>query len=678
LLFLALVQHHYTSPLSMQPVCRLLIVFCTLLAGCVLAGLASCSKEPALPAVPLQLNHLRLGGFDLSVSGDNAGAPFNQPLNASFSAALDPATVQAGVVLSTSDGTRIPLAFSFFDDGRTFSGQPEAPIRPGQLFQLQITSSLRGRQGEVFPGITLSFTTRAEELQVIALAFDGTGALAANPVTNIARAPRIEITFSHPISQNPANGDHFRITGPAGLVPSAWSLSGDGRTVTLQPQTLAHLSRHQLWILSDLSGAAGEVFSTFTKTFFTVADNTPKFPVISDDELLTLVQRQTFRYFFDFAHPHSGMARERNTSGDLVTAGGSGFGIMALIVGMERGFISRAEGLARLNRILTFLETCDRFHGAWPHWMNGNTGRTIPFSANDDGADLVETSFVIQGLLTMRQYLTAAEQPLIDRINALWHAVQWTWFTRGGQNVLYWHWSPGRGWAMNMTITGYNECLITYVLAAASPTHPISQAVYVNGWARQGAIRNNRLFYNIRLPLGYDYGGPLFFAHYSFLGLNPTRLQDQYANYWDQNVNHTLINRAYCIANPRNFAGYSAQNWGLTASDNHFGYSAHSPTNDLGVIAPTAALSSMPFTPQESMEALRFFYYTLGDRLWGPYGFYDAFSIHHGWTANSYLAIDQGPIVVMIENYRTGLLWNLFMSAPEVQAGLGRLGFTIN
>jgi hypothetical protein len=351
---------------------------------------------------------------------------------------------------------------------------------------------------------------------------------------------------------------------------------------------------------------------------------------------------------------------------------------MALIVGMERGFITRPEGLDRLNKILTFLETCDRYHGAWPHWVNGNTGKTIPFSANDNGADLVETAFMVQGLITMRQYLNTTnvnEQQFINRINALWQAVEWDWFMRSNQNVLYWHWSLDKGWTMNMQINGYNEALIIYTLAAASPTHTSTSAVYNNGWARNGAIRNNKLFYSIKLPVGYDYGGPLFFAHYSFLGLNPKNLSDQYANYWEQNVNHTLINRAYCIANPKNFVGYSNRNWGLTASDNQSGYSAHSPTNDLGVISPTAALSSMPYTPTESMEALKFFYYTMGDRLWGNYGFYDAFNVTEGWVANSYLAIDQGPIIIMIENHRTALLWNLFMSAPEVKAGLTKLEF---
>jgi hypothetical protein len=373
------------------------------------------------------------------------------------------------------------------------------------------------------------------------------------------------------------------------------------------------------------------------------------------------------------------MARERNSSGDIVTTGGSGFGIMTLIVGMERGFISREQGLERMDKILTFLETADRFHGAWPHWLNGSTGKVVPFSANDNGGDLVETSFLVQGLLAFRQYLdpgVASEMSLIDRINALWHTVEWDWYTRGGQDVLYWHWSPDKEWIMNFPIHGYNEALITYFLAAASPTHTIAASAYHNGWAGNGAIISNKTFYGITLPLGQDYGGPLFFAHYSFLGLDPRNLSDKYASYWTQNVNHTLINHAHAVANPHHFVGYSDDNWGFTASDDQSGYSAHSPTNDLGVITPTAALSSMPYAPDQSMRALKFFYYTLGDRLWGPYGFYDAFNITEGWTADSYLAIDEGPIIIMIENYRTGLLWDLFMSAPEVQVAMDKLGFS--
>jgi hypothetical protein len=290
----------------------------------------------------------------------------------------------------------------------------------------------------------------------------------------------------------------------------------------------------------------------------------------------------------------------------------------------------------------------------------------------------VETAFLVQGLITVRQYLNESapnEKYIIDKINKMWREVEWN-FYRNQKNVLYWHWSPQYNWEMNLPISGYNEGLMPYVLAASSPDYSIPANVYHEGFARNGAIKNGRMFYGFTLPLGYDFGGPLFFAHYSFMGLDPGNLKDTYANYWQQNVNHSKINHAYCAANPKKFVGYSDHCWGLTASDNHIGYNAHSPTNDLGVISPTAALSSFPYTPEESMKAMKFFYYTLGDRLWGQYGFYDAFHLGEGWTASSYLAIDQGPIVCMIENHRTGLLWDLFMSAPEIQSGLTKLGFT--
>ena len=404
---------------------------------------------------------------------------------------------------------------------------------------------------------------------------------------------------------------------------------------------------------------------------------------LSDSALLDQVQKQTFRYFWDFGHPVSGMARERSNvspeyGNEVVTTGGTGFGIMAIIVAAERGWITREQAAGRIQKIVNFLWKADRFHGVFPHWLNGETGKVIRFSSKDDGSDLVETSFLFQGLICARQYFTAnnqVEQQLRNKILWMWEDIEWNWHTQGGQNVLYWHWSPNNGWSMNHPIRGYNECLITYVLAASSPKYAIEPKVYHDGWTGSIYFRNERTFYNIKLPLGFDYGGPLFFSHYSFLGLDPRGLKDRYANYWEQNKNHTLINRAYAIDNPKQFLGYSAKSWGLTASDSHVGYAAHSPTEDLGVITPTAALSSMPYTPEFSMEALRHFYYDKGDKLWSEYGFVDAFSESKNWVAKSHLAIDQGPIIVMIENYRTGLLWNLFMSSPDVQRGLNRLGF---
>ena len=443
-------------------------------------------------------------------------------------------------------------------------------------------------------------------------------------------------------------------------------------------QTLNYLTNYTIYINSG-ENLGGQIADDYQFSFVTEIDPMPKFPIISDDSLLTLVQKQTFRYFWDYAHPVSGLARERLGSGETVTSGGSGFGVMTIPVAIERGFITRVQGFNRMNTIVNFLNTkADRFHGAFSHWLNGTTGKVQPFSNKDNGADLVETAFLFQGLLTVQQYFkdgSTSEKAMCDTIQKLWEKVEWDWFQRDGQQKLFWHWSPSYNWDMNMPVTGWNEGLIVYVLAASSPTHAIIKSVYDNGFARNGAMKNGKSFYNITLPLGEDLGGPLFFAHYSFLGLDPRNLSDQYANYWTQNTAHARINYAYCVANPRRNFGYSADCWGLTASDISTGYTASSPNNDGGTIAPTAALASFPYTPAESMRALHFFYYTLGDKLYGEYGFKDAFNLNQRWFASSYLAIDQGPIVVMIENHRTGLLWNLFMKNTNIQSGLTKLGF---
>lgn len=532
---------------------------------------------------------------------------------------------------------------------------------------------------EPAPIVVPPVDTTTYSLQLNTALIDGVNFFSSGRIQNIDRSLPGVLTFNRPVDPTSLTNQTIRVAAPGLSGNLNWELSDSNRTITISaPTLLSQIQKYTLILSNTIKGVEGESFSGYQREFYTQVDSTPKFPLIDDETLMTLVQQQTFRYFWDFGHPVSGLARERNTSGNTVTIGGSGFGVMSILVGIERNFISRTEGVDRLNTIVDFLTTADRFHGAWPHWMNGNTGATIPFSANDNGADLVETAFMIQGLLTVREYLDAgnpAEADLIAKINILWEGVEWNFFTQG-QNVLYWHWSPTSGFSMNMQIRGYNEGLIVYLLAASSPTHPISAEVYHNGWAQNGAIQNGNTYLGTILPLGTSYGGPLFFAHYSFLGFNPTNLSDQYANYWTQNVNHTTINRQFCINNPNHYVGYGSGSWGLTACDNVSGYSAHSPTNDRGVIAPTAALSSMPYTPDESMEALRYFYFTIGDKLWGEYGFYDAYNFTAGWVAGSFLAIDQGPIIVMMENYRTGLLWNNFMQAPEVEIGMNVLGFS--
>lgn len=497
---------------------------------------------------------------------------------------------------------------------------------------------------------------------------------------NINSKPVIKFSFSAAINHTTVSNGITLKSSAGAAVSYNTSYQNNDSTVVISPSALTYLTKYTLAISTDLkSSKNGSLQSAINVNITTSIDSTNKFPTISDDQLLTLVQQQTFKYFWDFGHPTSGLARERNTSGDVVTTGGSGFGVMAIVVGINRQFVTRADGLARIQKIVAFLKnTAQTFHGAFPHWMNGVSGVVVPFSTQDDGADIVETSYMMEGLLTARQYFNGAgtdETQLRADINTIYNRVEWTWFTQG-QNQLTWHWSPDYGFVINQRIIGWDEALITYVMAASSPTYPISKIVYTHGWANDGSIKNGNSYFGVTLPLGPAEGGPLFFEHYSFLGINPNGLSDAYASYDVQAKAHSMINYDYCVANPANNVGYSADCWGLTASDTQNGYNASSPTSDVGTIAPTAAISSMPYTPDQSKQALRFFYYKLGDKLWGQYGFYDSFDLNNNWYASSDLAIDEGPIIDMIENYRTGLLWSLFMSCPEVKTGMKNLGFT--
>lgn len=648
-----------------------------LLGMTLLIGFTACKKKDAdSPSGVLQLAQVTVAGITLKTGETTNEIPVDSAINIYFNNTLDPNSIVGNVVLRQTDNTLVASEILLMNSNSSLRLIPAQPLKNVSAYRLQISSAIKGSQGETFPGIEFLFNTIAGKLTIKTITINNQPFKLPSIPRNIDwKKVNIVIGFSD--SLDPANLSTY-FTLSSGM-PLSFALSPEKTELTVSNTTdLQDFTKTWFSISKNLTAKNGATFDGFSNQFFTALDSTPKFPVISDDQLLTLVQQQTFRYFYDFAHPASGMARERNSSGDIVTSGGSGFGVMALIVGVERGFITRDEGIARLTKIIGFLETCDSYHGAWAHWLNGTTGKTVAFSTNDNGADLVETSYMIQGLMTVRQNLNPAiptEQNLITRIDAITDAVEYDWFTRG-QNVLYWHWSPNAGWIMNMQIRGYSETLITYIVAAASTTHSISASVYHQGYAQNGNIRNGNSYYGYNLPLGPAYGGPLFFTQYSFLGLDPRNLSDQYANYWEQNVNQSLINWSYCYTNPKGYLGYSKSCWGLTASDNPWGYNAQSPTNDLGVISPTAAVSAIAFSPSQSMDAIRFFYYTVGDKLWGEYGFYDAFAPTEGWWANSYIAIDQGPMICMIENYRSGLLWDLFMSHPKMDAALAKLGFT--
>ncbi|MHB8812154.1 MAG: glucoamylase family protein [Steroidobacteraceae bacterium] len=420
---------------------------------------------------------------------------------------------------------------------------------------------------------------------------------------------------------------------------------------------------------------------------------------MSDDELLTMLQKEAFLYYWDASGTHSGMAHE-NVPGDdrIVATGASGFGIMALVVAVHRHFISREQGLGRLEKILSFLERAPRYHGAWSHYNNDETAKTMPlFGMYDNGGDLVETAFLMQGLLTARGYFNgedARERALRQRITALWQGVEWDWYRRSPQSpFLYWHWSPQWGFQIHHPLIGFNETMAVYLLAIASPTHPVPASMYYSGWASQSKLAqeyrqgwsgstdgrfysNGKSYFGIKLDVGVGSGGPLFFTDYSFMGFDPHALHDRYTgSYFDNNRSIARINRAWCIADPKHFVGYGPDAWGLTASYGFYGYTTPSPdaANDEGTLTLTGALAAFPYTPQASMAALKHYYRDLGAELWGIYGPRDNYNPSEHWVAPHYMGLNQAPIVVMVENYRSEVPWRAFMSNPEIGAMLQRL-----
>ncbi len=419
---------------------------------------------------------------------------------------------------------------------------------------------------------------------------------------------------------------------------------------------------------------------------------------MTDDELLTMVQEASFRYYWDGAEKASGLAKEDIPGRhNMIATGASGFGIMAILVGAQRKFISRDEAIERFGQILNFLSRAERFHGAFPHFANGITGFAQDFfGPKDNGADLVETSFLMEGLLAAKQYFNGSseqEASIRNRVQAIWEGIEWDWFRQDPESkFLYWHWSPDKGWIINHRLIGWNETMVTYLLAIASPTHAVPASMYYTGWANQDSTgqeyrkawggtsegsmyTNGNTYYGNKLDVGVSNGGPLFFTQYSYMGYDPKAITDAYTNYFRNNQKIAIINWKYCTDNPNKYKGYSDNSWGLSASDGPYNYSADEPviSRDHGKITPTAALSSFPYTPEASMSALKTFYNKYGSFLWGEYGFRDAFSLSKNWVSSLYMGLNQAPVTVMIENYRSGMIWKLFMSNPDVQEGMRRL-----
>ena len=485
-----------------------------------------CDNEEATPG-DFILTKALLDSIELEEDNTSEDVPADRPINLFFSAPVDVASAEDGVRL-LQKGNESPITFSQ-SGSNTLTIFPVGALLPDTEYELVISQELKSTKGISASPVTFRFRTIPGDLELISLLLETREINGLNTVLDVPLNPEFQFTFSTEVNLTSFQESFSLSPNPGVTITQTETNQIDVQLVS----SLDPLEQYILNVSDELTNESGAPFDGYQTTLFTQVDTTRKFPLISDEELLIKVQEQTFKYFWDFGHPVSGLARERNTSGETVTIGGSGFGVMSIIVGIERGFITREEGIDRLEKIIDFLEfKAERFHGVWSHWLNGTTGEVIPFSSNDDGADLVETAFMIQALLTVREYLDEAdpqEKNLIDAINRMWHDVEWDWFTQGGQNVLYWHWSPNFGWEKDLAIRGWNEGLIIYFLAASSPTHPIDKEVYKQGWARNGNIKNTdgNSYFGYELPLREDRGGPLFFAHYSFLGLDPRTLEDQ-------------------------------------------------------------------------------------------------------------------------------------------------------
>lgn len=405
----------------------------------------------------------------------------------------------------------------------------------------------------------------------------------------------------------------------------------------------------------------------------------------SDEALLDDLQETGIRYFVELGHPDSGMAREGAPGWDGIYAtGATGMGLANLIVGVHRGYLERAEAVDQAYRVLEFLDTQAKPHfGAFVHWLDGDTGESILFDrenpkATHNGVDLVETSFLGQSFILLREYFDAdneSEARLRALADKLWLAIDWQAFVQevDGTPGLLWHYLNGVGHG-SLMIRGWNECFITYLLAVASPAHGIGTEVYRSGWFHPTVgLGDTREVYGIRQDVEWDTSWPLFFAHYSFIGFDPHALGYKGRSYFDHIQDACLVQIVYAHNKSSRFKDYG-ELWGLTASADPDGYRAHAPgEEDNGTLTPTASLASMPYVPGFVMTNARRMYRDHGETLWGPFGFYDAFNPSQEWVSNNYIGIDVGPIAPMIENYRSGLLWKLFMNAPEIKAAVDSL-----
>lgn len=407
----------------------------------------------------------------------------------------------------------------------------------------------------------------------------------------------------------------------------------------------------------------------------------------SDAEFLEYLQRACFGFFWYEANPTNGLIRDRSTVSSPCSIAAVGFGLTAIAVGIDHGWITRAQGRERVRQTLqTFWEKPQGTnaggvigHRGWFYHFLDMTTATRTWTCE---LSSIDTALLLAGVLYARQYFTNAEpdEAAIRALaDALVNRVDWDWM-RNGQDALSMGWKPESGFLGSRWV-GYNEAMILYLLGLGAATNPLPPTSWT-AWTSSYQWRTNYGQRYVPFP-------PLFGHQYSHCWVDFRHVADTYmrgkeSTYFANSRRATLAQRAYCIANPGGFAGYGSNVWGLTACDGpgtggYAGYTARGappPQNDDGTIAPTAVGGSVPFAPEVCVPTLRHFYERSRTNLWTGYGFRDAFNLTAGWWDPDVLGIDQGPIVLMIENHRTQRVWKRFTPAPEIQRGLARAGFT--
>jgi hypothetical protein len=417
---------------------------------------------------------------------------------------------------------------------------------------------------------------------------------------------------------------------------------------------------------------------------------------------LDSLSHRTFNYFWELADSNTAQIPDRWPSKSFSSIAATGFGITSYLIGVERGYITREQAAARILKTIRFLDelpTGDSttgvagYKGFFYHFIDMKTGLRF----QEVELSTIDTGLLISGILSAQSYFdqdNETEKEIRSRADAMYKAIEWDW-AMNNDKTMSMGWHPESGF-IDARWRGYNEAMILYVLALGSPTHTIP----VESWTAWTSTYQWANYY------GQEHVnfGPLFGHQYSHMYIDFRGIYDSYMkakgiDYFENSKRATYANREYCMANPGHFKGYSSTIWGLTACDGpgnsekinpnvaFMGYSARGAAQyylqDDGTIAPTAAGGSLAFAPEICIPALQAMHDQYGDKIYNRYGFKDAFNLSIenkdgtiGWIDTDYIGIDQGPIVIQLENYRSEFVWNLMKKNPYIVAGLKKAGFT--